>query len=342
MLKNKITLREIEASKLDSYVLKNHKEANFLQTSSWGKTYEDDGKKVFYFGVYNNEKICGSAVVILKPAKRGRYLEIPGGPILDWDGNVGILESFMEEIKAFAMKYNCVFVRMRPNIPDTPEHRNLAKKLGLVPSPMHLHAEHTVMLDLTKTEEELMTEMRRQTRYEVRRAEKLGIRVNYDTSEEAFNNFYDLQLETAKRQGFIPSSRKLILAQREIFGDKARIYTASLDGKKLAQGLILMQKPEAIYHEAASSVDGRKYPGAYALQWQIIKDAKAMGIERYNLFGIAPPNSPKHRYAGVTTFKTGFGGEQLAYMPAQDLVVKAAHYKLVHILEEIRKKRRHL
>ncbi len=342
MPKSEITLREIDASKLDAYVVKHHKEANFLQTSSWGKTYESDGKEVFYFGVYDGEKLCGSAVVILKPAKRGRYLEIPGGPILDWDGDLDILSAFMTEIKEFATKHNCVFVRMRPNIPDTEEHRKLAKKLGLTPSPMHLHAEHTVMLDLTKSEDELMAEMRRQTRYEVRRAEKLGIKVSYETSEKAFNDFYDLQLETAKRQGFIPSERKLILAQREIFGDNARIYTASLDGKILAQGLILMQKPEAIYHEAASTTDGRKYPGAYALQWQIIKDAKAMGIERYNLFGIAPPNSPKHRYAGVTTYKTGFGGEQVAYLPAQDLVVKPLRYKLVHTLEEIRKKRRHL
>ena len=83
----KVELRKITPSELDEYVLENHHEANFLQTSSWGKTYEDDGKQVFYFGVFCDNKLCGSAVAILKPAKRGRYLEIPGGPILDWDGN---------------------------------------------------------------------------------------------------------------------------------------------------------------------------------------------------------------------------------------------------------------
>lgn len=342
MAKTEISLRKIAPSDLDSYVLKNHPEVNFLQTSSWGRTYEADGKQVFYFGVYNNKKICGSAVVILKPARRGRYLEIPGGPVLDWDGDQKILQAFMEEIKDFACQNDCVFVRMRPNIPDTDEHRALAKDLGLIQSPMHLHAEHTVMLDLTKTEDELIANMRRQTRYEVRRANKLGIKVEYATDKKAFNDFYDLQLDTAKRQGFIPSERKLILAQHKIFGDNARIYTASLDDKILAQGLILMQKPEAIYHEAASTLDGRKFPGAYALQWQVMKDAKALGIDRYNLFGVAPPNSPHHRYAGVTTFKTGFGGEQVAYLPAQDLVIKSTHYKLVHALEEIRKRRRHL
>lgn len=335
-------LKEIEPEALDIYVSKEHPEANFLQTSTWGKVYEKDGKKVFYLGLFEDKKLIGSSVVILKPAKRGHYLEIPGGPLLDWDGNIKALRFFLKEIAKLAEREKCVFVRMRPNIPDTEQHRKLAERLKLVKSPMHLHAEHTVMLDITKSEEELMTEMRRQTRYEVRRAQKLGIKVSYETSEKAFNDFYDLQLETAERQGFIPSTRHLIMAQHEVFGEKARIYTAMLDGKVLAKGEILLQAPEAIYHEAASTLDGRKLPGAYALQWQIIQDAKALGLKRYNLFGIAPPNSPHHRYAGVTTFKTGFGGEQLAYLSAHDLVIKPFHYRLVHALETIRKKKRHL
>ena len=337
-----LKFQPIEPEVLDAYVAKEHPEANFLQSSSWGKVYEADDKKVFYYGLYDDKKLIGSSVIILKPAKRGRYLEIPGGPILDWDGGIKNIRFFLSEVAKLAAENNCVFVRMRPNIPDTEQHRKLALKLGLVQSPMHLHAEHTVMLDLTKSEEELMTDMRRQTRYEVRRSAKLGIKVSYETGEKAFNEFYDLQLETAERQGFIPSSRHFILAQSEVFGDKARIYTAELDGKVLSKGLILLQSPEAIYHEAASTMDGRKLPGAYALQWQIIRDAKEMGLKRYNLFGIAPPNSPNHRYAGVTTFKTGFGGEQIAYLPAQDLVIKKMHYRLVHALEVARKKKRHL
>ena len=193
-----------------------------------------------------------------------------------------------------------------------------------------------------KSDDELMTDMRRQTRYEVRRSAKLGIKVGYETTEKAFNDFYDLQLQTAERQGFIPSSRKCVLAQREVYGDMARIYTAELDGKKLCQGLVIYSAPEAIYHEAASTPDGRKFPGAYALQWQIIQDAKKLGMKRYNLFGIAPPNSPNHRFAGVTTFKTGFGGEQIAYLPAQDIVVNKLRYKLVSAIEKARKKKRHL
>lgn len=337
-----IKLCKINPIDLDNYVRANHPEANFLQSAGWGKVYELDGEKVFYFGLYDGDDLIGSAVVILKKAKRGAYLEIPGGPLLDWDRNKRAVKAFMQEIRKVAEREKCVFVRMRPNIPDDYNNQQLVKELGLVPSPMHLHAEHTVMLDLSLSEDDLLKDMRRQTRYEVRRAQKLGIEVTFDTSKYAFTDFYNLQLETAKRQDFIPSSRRFIEAQHEAFEGAARIYTASLNGKPLAKGLIIMQSPEAIYHEAASTEEGRKYPGAYALQWQVIRDAKDLGMKRYNLFGIAPPNSPHHRYAGVTTFKTGFGGEQVTYLPAQDLVIRPFRYKFVHMLEVARKKHRHL
>ncbi len=337
-----IKLEHLDPTELDNYVAKKHPEANFLQTSSWGKVYELDGEKVLYFGLYKNSELHGSAVVIVKNAKRGRYLEIPGGPILDWDHEPDCVHEFMDEIRKVAEQEDCVFVRMRPNIPDSFEHRKQIEDLGLVASPMHLHAEHTVMIDLRQSEEELLKNMRRQTRYEVRRADKLGIQVSFDTSKHAFSEFYNLQLETAKRQDFIPSTRNFIMAQHDAFADAARIYTATLDGRPLAKGLIIMQNPEAIYHEAASTEEGRQLPGAYALQWRVIRDAKDLGFKRYNLFGIAPPNSPKHRYAGVTTFKTGFGGEQIAYLPAHDLIIQPFRYKLTHFFEEMRKKRRHL
>ena len=134
-----LSVKEILPADFDKYVADSHPEANFLQSSNWGKVYEIDGEKVFYFGLYNNEEIIGSAVVILKKAKRGTYLEIPGGPLLDWDRDKHAVKAFMSEIKKVAEENECVFVRMRPNIPDDYNNQQLMKELGLVPSPMHLH-----------------------------------------------------------------------------------------------------------------------------------------------------------------------------------------------------------
>ena len=208
---------------------------------------------------------------------------------------------------------------------------------------MHLAAEHTVMIDLTKTEEDLLANMRRQTRYEVRRAGKLGISVTRSQDEELFKEFHQAQLETARRQGFIPPDMKTLEAEREAFGKSIDMYVAKTeDGQPIAYGMIIKDGLEGDYYEAASTPLNRKLPGAYALLWQAMRDLKKEGYERFNLWGIAPPNHPNHRYAGVTTFKTGFGGEVLEYVPAHDLVISKLGYVKNLIVERARKARRHL
>ena len=219
----------------------------------------------------------------------------------------------------------------------------LLKALGLKKSPMHLAAEHTVMIDLLKSEEDLLKNMRRQTRYEVRKAEKLGIKVRKDCSREIFDEFHQEQVKTAKRQNFIPPDLKTLLAELEAFGNNIEIYVAeTAENQKIAYGLIIKDGREGDYYEAASTELNRKLPGAYALLWQAMRDLKEEGYERFNLWGIAPAGQPNHRYAGVTTFKTGFGGEIVEYVPAHDLVIYKTKYLKNLIVETARKKRRHL
>ena len=140
---------------------------------------------------------------------------------------------------------------------------------------MHLAAEHTVIIDLSKTEEELLSEMRRQTRYEVRRADKLEIEVCRDNSEQIFKEFHAIQVETAKRQNFVPPDQKTLMAEKEAFGENIDIYVATTkDGERIAYGLVIKNGLEGDYYEAASTPLKRKLPGAYALLWQAMKDLK--------------------------------------------------------------------
>ena len=319
-------------------VVKKYEQANFLQSPSYAKMNELLGAKV----VVDDFGGKGHALMVVRDAKRGRYLEIPCGPLIDWTDNKSVKEAF-EKIKKTAKNEKCVFVRTRPQLIKTYENMKLLAGLDLKESPMHLAAEHTVMIKLNLSEEELLANMRRQTRYEVRRADKLEIKVFCDNSEELFKEFHSVQAETAKRQGFVPPSLKVLLAEREAFGENAVIYVAeTAEGERIAYGLIIKDGREGDYYEAASTLLNRKLPGAYALLWQAIRDLKKEGYERFNLWGIAPPGQPNHRYAGVTTFKTGFGGEVVEYVPAHDLVISQLGYLKDLVVEKARKKRRHL
>ena len=329
--------RIVDADKWNKTV-KEFPESNFLQSPSYGRMNEILGAKVITEDFGGN----GYALMIVRDAKRGRYLEIPCGPLINWRKQELVKQVF-QTIKEVAKMEKCVFVRIRPQLKCTPENLKLLSSLGLSRSPMHLAAEHTVIIKLDNSEEELLANMRRQTRYEVRRADKLGIKVTSGNSDELFKEFQRVQAETAKRQNFVPPNLKTLMAEKEAFGNNIKIYVAeTAEGEKIAYGLIICDGLEGDYYEAASTELNRKLPGAYALLWQVMCDLKAEGYERFNLWGIAPAGQPNHRYAGVTTFKTGFGGEVIEYVPAHDMVISRVGYLKDLVVEKARKKRRHL
>ena len=325
-------------SKEWSKIMKEYPEANFLQSPEYGKMNELLGFKV----ITEDFGGKGWALMMVRDAKRGRYLEIPCGPLINWKDKASV-KSVISKITEVARAEKCVFVRIRPQLSASEENAKILKDAGLKESPMHLAAEHTVMIGLDAPEEEMLARMRRQTRYEVRRADKLGIKVEKSDSEEIFKEFHAVQMETAKRQNFIPPNLDVLMAEREAFGDNIQIYVAKTpEGEPVAYGLIIGDGREAEYYEAASTDLNRKLPGAYALLWRAMRDLKKAGYERFNLWGIAPAGQPNHRYAGVTTFKTGFGGEVVEYVPAHDIVISKMGYLKDYVVEAARKKRRHL
>ncbi len=328
-----------------SKILKKYPQSNFLQSPLWGETNRLIGHKIIVRTFEDKALFLG----IIKDARRGRYLEIPGGPLVDWTNQKLLNEVFAEIIK-IAKEEKCVFVRFRPQLIRNSENEKLVEglktnqKIDLRLAPMHLHAQNTVMVDLNKPEEELLMAMRRQTRYEVRRSEKLGLKVEENSSEGMFKEFHAVQSETAKRQGFIPPSEKELMAERDAFSpDNLKLYKVTTNkGEPVAYGLVLIFGNEAEYFEAASTELNRKLPGAYALLWRAMKDLKRIDIKRFNLWGIAPPGAKNHRYSGVTTFKTGFGGDTIEFIPAHDIVINKLKYKLDEIVENARKKKRNL
>lgn len=320
---------------------KQHPEANFLYSWQWGELHEKLGFKIIRRGIYNNNMLVGVLFGIIRDARRGRYLEVPAGPLIDWSDQA-VVSLALDTLRDLATEAGCVFVRIRPQVHDSPEIRGVLEKYGLKSAPMHLNAEHTNILELNKSEEELLAGMRRQTRYEVRQADKKGVVVSFQNSPAAVKEFFKVQAETAQRQHFVPPTLSDLQAEATIFGKHLRIYRAEKDGQLLALGLIIFYGPEVDYFEAASKPEGRRFPGAYAIQWRAIRDAKALGYKRYNFWGIAYTNNPHHRYAGVTTFKRGFGGRDVVYVHAHDLIIHKVKYLKNWTVEHIRKKVRKL
>lgn len=339
----KITVAQIaNKSEWEEFLAKND-EANFLQSWYWGEFHGSLGKTIFRTGFYDDKTLVGVMLSVVEPAKRGRYLTVPGGPIIDWDKK-NLHGVFVSEIKRIAKDEKCIFARVRPQLLENESSLKMFRSLGFVPSPTHLHAQLTTQLDITKPEEELMANMRKATRYEIRKGEKIGIKITTSQDEKLIKEFYDLQIETSKRQGFVPFSYEFLKNQFEVFAKNnlALLYRAEFGKKVLAEAFIIFYNNEAVYHYGASTDEGRNYPGAYLIQWEAIREAKKRNIKRYNFWGVSPPESKNHRFAGLSLFKRGFGGEDVSYLPAHDLVINKPRYILNSFIETMREKARRL
>lgn len=337
-----LTVKLIDNKKTWENLLLKSPQVNFLQSWNWGQFHQSLGHKIFRLGFYQHNQLQGLALLIKVKAKRGTYLECPGGPVIDWHKK-SYLDVFIKEIKKIAVQEKLDFIRIRPNILATVENSQKLKSQGFIKAPMHLHAETTWILDLDKSEEELLKNMRKNTRYSIKKAQKLGVKVKKTTDKQAVSLLYQLQMEAVKRHKFTPFSQAYFLKQLQAFKDdhQIQLFKASYQGQVLAISFIIFYGPEAIYHYSGSSNQLRHIPASYLLQWQAIKEAKKRHLKRYNFWGIAKDDHPQHRFAGVTLFKKGFGGRQLDYLPAHDLPLKPTYW-LIYLFEALRRKLRRL
>jgi lipid II:glycine glycyltransferase (peptidoglycan interpeptide bridge formation enzyme) len=337
-----LTCKTVKSKSLWENFILSRNEANFLQSWNWGIFQKILGKKIFRFGIYEDTKLIGCALSVKEKAKRGTYLTISGGPIIDW-GNKNYIKLLLHFIKERGLVENCDFIRIRPQELDKHENRNLLKELDFKMAPMHLTADLTLQIDLERSEEEILAKMRKNTRYQIRKADKLNIKVKHSKDSLDMREFYEHQLHLAKKHRFVPFSYEFLHQQFKTFAvdNQASLFHAYQDDVLLASAFIIFYNQEAVYHYGVSTEKNNLLPGSYACQWAAIKAARNRGMKKYNLWGVAPKKQKDHRFAGVSLFKRGFGGDEINYLPTHDLPL-SKKYVLIRAFEIVRKKLRKL
>jgi len=316
-----------------------HPEANFLQSWQWGEFHLSRGKTVVRRGIFDGDELVGVYEGEVETAKRGRHLAIAGGPIVDWS-NKNTVEALVADMRQQGEKHHCVFVRVRPQLEESERSLKLFADLGFKRAPMYLSVELAGVLDLTKTEEEILKGMRQRLRRALRKAEKHGIEVETSIDPARMKEFYDIQVQTAGRHQFVAFSEDFLTKQFTAFAkdNSAVLYTARHNGEILAQNFMIFYGNEASYHYGASTQLGTKLSGAPLLHMQAMRDARKRGIKRYNFWGIVDEDDTKHRFYGVSVFKRGFGVDELRYVPAHDLIINKPGYLKTWLIETIRRK----
>ena len=312
----------------------------FLESWQWKRVQERDGEATDALGFYQDGALVAVALLILVGARRGAHYLCPHGPIGAADMKQ-VLELLISYCAEHSAEDGAVALRIAPLLSNTAENASLFASLGFRPSPMHVHAELTWVLDIAISEEEILRGMRKTTRHAIKKAQQGGVQIEITTDPASLERFWPLYKQTETRHNFVPFKKEFIASQIEEFGSENMMYfaIATYEGKDVAAALLLQFGDTVFYYHGASVKLPSNISPTQLLQFEAILEAKRRGATRYNFWGIARDDEKNHPFAGITVFKKGFGGYALDYMHAQDYPLSWKYWKLWGI-EMFRKKKR--
>lgn len=331
-----LEIRSIEKKKIwDDFLLQ--KEVSFypfFQGWEWGEVQEQMAHPVWRVGVYSEEKLVAICQIVKVAAKRGTYLHLRHGPVLlpfDWD----VFDAIIDYCKKLAVTENASFIRMSPVVKKEYVDFANVRKRGFRDSAMHnMDAEICWVLDIVKSEVELLKEMRKSHRYLIKKALGMDIKITVSKDPSDLTKFFPLYKDLSARKHFVP--HKGVQEEFDVFAknNEELLFLATHNGKVISGAIIAFVGKMAIYRHGASDNAFRDIPASYLIQWEAIREAKKRGIQMYNFWGIAPTERKTHPWYGLSLFKMGFGGKRVELLHAQDLQLNFSYWK-THLIEKI-------
>lgn len=319
--------------------------SQFLQSWQWGEFQHQLPSRVLRLGVWDNSELVGSAQIIERALPLGKkYWYIPRGPVVSSQLSVASFQSafkqLLAEIMVRAEKAGAMFAKIEPPIELSSKYifEKLMAGYHVRPAPF-VQPSDAWYLDIAQPEEKLLSAMHPKTRYNIKLAERKGVAVRTAGTINDFDEFWKLIETTSKRDRIKPHSRSYYREMDRILGHAnfMKMYLAEYQGNVIAANLVVFFGDTATYLHGASSDASREVMAPHLLQWRQIKDAMSGGMKWYDFGGIAPATADSsHRWAGITRFKRGFGGTEINYIGAYDLIVDAFWYRLYKAVQKIR------
>lgn len=300
-----------------------------LQTSLWAQVKALHGWRVARIVIRREGQIVAGAQLLIRPLPMaGAIAYVPRGPFVAWDDPVLdklVIDTLHQVVKEQRLQYLAV---------QPPGHAAaLASRLparGFRPSSVELAPTATVILDLTLDLDEILAQMKKKTRYNVRLGQRKGIVVREGT-ERDLPAFYRLLLATSRRQQFSPESEPYFTRMWRLLEPHGyvKLFVAESGAEAVSAALVVPFGDTVIYKRGGWSGHYGGHCPNEVMHWSIIKWAKANGYHYYDLEGIdtetarrvingEPLENTMERT--VTSFKLGFGGQVTVFPGAYEYV----------------------
>ncbi|MCF7831223.1 peptidoglycan bridge formation glycyltransferase FemA/FemB family protein [Candidatus Gracilibacteria bacterium] len=310
------------------------------QISAWKNLQEKiPGRgQVLGFGVRENKKI--KAVVLCVRMTTGLLNKFwwysARGPVFDPQKDKKAGDLLITEVAQRLKKTGGMFWRTDPYF------REFKFPVKTKTATQNYQPTDTLEIDLTKTDEEILAEMKRKGRYNINLARKKGVKIiaipNGKFTAQDLDDFWKLNNQTTERDSFSGHEKSYYEKFLKELKDHAVLFFAELKHQKVATAISTFCGKKAIYYFGASSSapELRNLMAPYLLQWEMIQAAKEKSCLTYDFLGIAPEGKTNHPYSGISEFKWKFGGERKTYMSGQEVIFKRFWYVLYRMMKKIK------
>lgn len=329
-------IREILPQEKDLY---NQVVAHPLQSYQWGEFRKKTGIQVERLGFFVEGRLQKAMQITFhKVPFFDRYIGyFPKGFTPDEDQMAALLQ--------LAKKYKVISIKMEPNVKkpleqssaDNPSVKFLSKYQTEEGRP--LFTRYTFELDLTQSEEELLTLQSSKTRYNLKLAQKKGVQIIEDSTKQGLEEYLQILAETTTRQGFYAHTPDYFRQLFDTFksDDMMRIFKAVYEGQTLVVWIVFVFNGILYYPYGASSTKHREVMASNLMMWEVIRFGQSQGCHSFDMWGsLGPEPDPNNPWYGFHRFKKGYGGELIEFIGTYDLVHDYPIYKIYTLAEEWR------
>lgn len=299
---------------------------SLLQSSQWEVFQEKNGHAPMRVG-------DGFALLEALPVV-GKYLYFPRFPL-----SGSSLKK--DEVLLIAHGKKAHWLRVEPE--NETVFETLKKEFGetsIVTAPHDIQPREILVMDITPTEETLLSEMKQKTRYNIRLAEKHGVTVRFSREAKDMETFIELIYATTNRKAIWPHPKNYYRNFFEVFREQECVLAlAEHGGKVLTANLLVFFEGVAYYLHGGSSDEGRHMMAPFLLQFESIREAKKRGCMTYNFGGVKTDITGKNSWAGITRFKQGFAPKTapVVFPGTYDIILSPWWYRLYRLIRSAQK-----
>jgi peptidoglycan pentaglycine glycine transferase (the first glycine) len=304
-------------------------ETGFMQSSWWSDFRTTTGWQSFGVALRHAGTIVGGATVMkFDYTDEDCFYYMPEGPVLPptESGAAQVFQAILGALeKRRATERPAVsHLRIEPRWTHVPEFVH-----GFRRAERSMEPRHTLCVDLRRSEEAILAQMKPKGRYNVRIAQRHGVSIVEDASPRGLDDFLRIYGETIRRHGLPGKSPRYFRTLVPWLSAERRgsLFFAEYQGIRLATALVVYFGRRATYFFGGSLVDHRNVMAPYLLHFDIMCRARALGYESYDLWGVAPQGDADHSWSDISVFKRKFGGQELALVPTLDYVYDALAYE---------------